>query len=475
MEKIKQFYNSNPERFYLIVLGILSLVFLFLGLGSYPLVDVDETRYAVMSRDLLGHNWNFLMLNGVPFIEKPPLYFWFTALSIKLFGFHEWAIRLPMSILAIITVFATYFIGKKVKSSKLGFYASIVLLSNVFFVMLTRVAIIDMVFTAFLTWTIYCGLLTDFVQDKYKKYLWWGFYLFASFAFLAKGLLAIVFPVAIIGIRRLLRKDVKEIFRPVNILPGIILFLLINIPWHLAMYKEYGFDFIWTYFILHHFERLVDADALGKTRPFLYFVPVFLVGFLPWSIHFIGAIIDFVKKKLYKNDLILFWGIYFIVIFGLFSVASGKLPTYVLPCVPAASFMVAEYILEKDKKWLTIPISISLVALVGAIIALKTVVYTGGMSELVEYSKLAQNSKYHLITYNMPIKPSIFLNYKKDYADLILEDNINDLQEAVAKNSNSMLIVKIKNMEKTPNNLYVKNNFNLIKSGKKYLLYVHKN
>ena len=181
MEKIKQFYNSNPERFYLIVLGILSLVFLFLGLGSYPLVDVDETRYAVMSRDLLGHNWNFLMLNGVPFIEKPPLYFWFTALSIKLFGFHEWAIRLPMSILAIITVFATYFIGKKVKSSKLGFYASIVLLSNVFFVMLTRVAIIDMVFTAFLTWTIYCGLLTDFVQDKYKKYLWWFFYLFASF------------------------------------------------------------------------------------------------------------------------------------------------------------------------------------------------------------------------------------------------------------------------------------------------------
>ena len=171
MEKIKEFYREHPEKFYLILLGILSVVFLFLGMGSYPLVDVDETRYAVMSRDLLGHNWNFLMLNGVPFIEKPPLYFWFTALSIKLFGFHEFAIRLPMALLALGTVFFTYYTGRKIKSPKLGFYAALILLANVYFVMLTRVAIIDMVFTAFLTWTVYCGLLTDFVEEKNKKYL----------------------------------------------------------------------------------------------------------------------------------------------------------------------------------------------------------------------------------------------------------------------------------------------------------------
>ena len=473
MKKIKEFYNQKPEQFYLILLGLLSLVFLFFGMTFYPLVDVDETRYAVMSRDLLGHNWNFLMLNGVPFIEKPPLYFWFTAFSIKLFGFNEFAIRFPMSILALFTVYFTYFIGRVVKNPKFGFIAATVLLSNVYFVMLTRVAIIDMVFTAFLTWTIYCGLLTDYVQDKYKKYLWWGFYLFASFAFLAKGLLAIVFPVAIIGLHRLIRRDVKEIFRPVNILPGIILFLLINIPWHLAMYKEYGFEFIWTYFILHHFERLVNADALGKTRPFLYFVPVFFIGFMPWSIHFIGAIVDYFKKKQYKNSLILFWSIYFGIIFLLFSIASGKLPTYVLPCVPPASFLVAEYISEKNKKWLTIPVSVSLVALFGAIVALKTIVYNGGMSELVEYSKIAQNSKYHLITYNMPVKPSIFLNYKKDYADLILEDNLDDLKQALVSNPSSMLIVKIKNMEQSMNYVYVKSNFRLIKSGHKYNLYLY--
>ena len=101
-----------------------------------------------------------------------------------------------------------------------------------------------------------------------------------------------------------------------------------------------------------HFERLVNADALGKTRPFLYFIPVFFVGFLPWSFHFIGAIVDFFRKKLFKDKYVLFFAIYFIIIFGLFSVASGKLPTYVLPAVPPAAFLTAYFIYAKDLKWL---------------------------------------------------------------------------------------------------------------------------
>ena len=470
IDKIKQFYSDSPERFYLILLGLLSFIFLFVGMGAYPLVDVDETRYAVMSRDLLHHNWNFLMLNGVPFIEKPPLYFWITAFSIKLFGFHEYAIRLPMSILATLTVFFTYYIGKKIKTPKFGFYTATIMMANVFFIMLTRVAIIDMVFTALLTWTIYFGLLTEFVKDNNKKWCWTAFYLCMSFAFLAKGLLAIVFPGAIIGIHRIINKSVKEIFKPQYILSGLVLFLLINLPWHLAMYKEYGFEFIWVYFILHHFERLVNADALGKTRPFLYFIPVFFVGFLPWSLHFIGAIVDFFKKKMFEDKYVLFFAIYFIIIFGLFSVASGKLPTYVLPAVPPAAFLTAYFIYAKDSKWLKIPTYISILATVVALIVLRTVVYTGGTNELVEFSKTAQNSEYHLITYNMQIKPAIFLNYTKDYADLILDDNLENLQKAVENHSKSMIIIKKKNMANSENVTYLKN-FKLVKSCKKYELY----
>ena len=375
-----------------------------------------------------------------------------------------------MSILGTLTVFFTYYIGKKIKTPKFGFYTATIMMANVFFIMLTRVAIIDMVFTALLTWTIYFGLLTEFVKDNNKKWCWTAFYLCMSFAFLAKGLLAIVFPCAIIGIHRIINKSVKEIFKPQYILSGLVLFLLINLPWHLAMYKEYGFEFIWVYFILHHFERLVNADALGKTRPFLYFIPVFFVGFLPWSLHFIGAIVDFFKKKMFEDKYVLFFAIYFIIIFGLFSVASGKLPTYVLPAVPPAAFLTAYFIYAKDSKWLKIPTYISILATVVALIVLRTVVYTGGTNELVEFSKTAQNSEYHLITYNMQIKPAIFLNYTKDYADLILDDKLEDLQKAVENHSKSMIIIKKKNMANSENVTYLKN-FKLVKSCKKYELY----
>lgn len=475
MEKIRQFYKENPEKFYLILLGILSFVFLFAGMGMYPLVDVDETRYAVMSRDLLGHNWNFLMLNGVPFIEKPPLYFWITAASIKFLGFHEYAIRLPMSILALLTVYFTYKTGAVLKSPKLGFLAAIIMMANVFFVMLTRVAIIDMVFTALLTWTVYAGFLTDYAEEKNKKWLWLCFYVCMSLGFLAKGLLAVVFPCAIIGIYRILNKSVKEIFKPAYILTGILVFLLINIPWHLAMYKQYGFEFVWVYFIMHHFERLVDADVLGKTRPFLYFVPVFFIGFLPWSLHFIGAIIDFFKKKLYEDKNILFFAIYFVVIFGLFSAASGKLPTYVLPAVPPAAFLCAYYIYDKNTKWVKYPLYVGMFATFVAIILLRTVVYTGGASELVEFSTIAQKSEYHLITYDMPVKPSIFLNYRKDYADLITGDKVDELKKALSEHPMSMIIIKCKNMEKSPNAEFIQSNFELVKAYKKYGLYRTKN
>ena len=70
----------------------------------------------------------------------------------------------------------------------------------------------------------------------------------------------------------------------------------------------------------------------------------------------------------------------------------------------------------------------------------------------------------------MPVKPAIFLNYKKDYADLILDDNSQDLQKALLNHTNSMIIVKCKNMS-TSSSLEIFKNLKLVKSCKKYALY----
>ena len=380
-EGFKPFYEkayskvmTHPEIFCLGLLAFLCLIFLFYGLGHYPLMDVDETRYAIMSRDLItAGNWDSLFLNYEPFLEKPPLYFWLVAHSINIFGeFSEFAVRAPIALIASVLTFATYFLGKKIISRKFGMLSSIVLLSSAFFLIFAHVAILDMVLTVFVALSIYSGFLTNFIDERYKKYAWWFFYLFAGFAFLAKGILGLIIPGIVIFTYNLLTKTLKEMFKPVNLLPGIVIFFLIMMPWHFVMYKEYGFRFIKEYFLLHHFARFIDSANIGRERPFLYFVPIFLAGFMPWTLVFIALLIELTKKAINKfkeatgnfiqkalaivnvetneEKLVLMASIYFFLIFLMFSVSSTKLPTYILPVFPAAALLTGFYWYKADEK-----------------------------------------------------------------------------------------------------------------------------
>lgn len=485
MEKIKSFVKNRPEVACLILLAIFCYLFLFLGLNSYPLVDVDETRYAVMSRSLIGSgDWSILLLNGIPFTEKPPLYFWLTALSIKYLGFNEFAVRFPTAMLATLITFFTYFVGKNIVSHKFGMYSALILMSNVFFLMLSHVAILDMTFTVFLTASIYCGMLTSFCKEEHKKYFWLAFYTAMGLAFLAKGLLAFVIPVAIIGLYRLITKSVKEIFKPVNFIPGFIVFFMIILPWHIHMYHVYGYQFIYDYFILHHFERLVNAQELGKTRPFLYFVPVFLVGFLPWSIGFMIFIIKKIRniwKKISSHKLgnlletkeqkiVLFASIYFVIIFLLFSVASGKLPTYILPAFPPAAMLTALFLTRKSHDFFNATLIVALVANFVTVGIVFDLIYKGGMDELVEYSEIAQENNAKLVTFDMPIKPSILINYK-NRVDFITGRDFEELDKQLDFDSDCFVIMKNKNMKNDAYKNELMKDLIKIKEGDKYTIY----
>ena len=206
-------------------------IFLFWGLNFYPLLDVDETRYAIMSRDLAqSKDWNLLLLNSIPFLEKPPLYFWMVAASIKLFGrFSEFAVRFPIALISSFLIFFTYYFGKKVLSRKFGLLSAIILLTSVFFLILSHVAILDMVLTVCIASGLYCAFLGFYATEKYKKYCWWGFWTFAGLGFLAKGILAIAIPTVIILLYCYLTKNLKSFFKPLHLLVGLIIFLLISI------------------------------------------------------------------------------------------------------------------------------------------------------------------------------------------------------------------------------------------------------
>lgn len=367
MTKFKKIVSEHPEVFSVSLLLLLCGLFLFWGLNFYNLIDVDETRYAIMSRDLANSNdWNLLLLNSVPFLEKPPLYFWLVAVSIKMFGaFTPYIVRFPIALLSAGLVFFTYFFGKKILSRKFGLYSSIILLTSVFFLILSHVAILDMVLTVLIASSLYCAFLSFFTTEKYKKYCWWSFWTFAGMGFLAKGILAIAIPIVVIFLYCLITKNLKDFFKPLNLVVGLIIFLLIALPWHVIMYKDYGWHFIQEYFIKHHFARLLTSEDLGRKHGFFYFVPIFIVAFLPWTFVFLASVAEGTKKIFNKFKLaqgnflhklqetistntpeekvLLFASIYFLVVFGVMSVSSTKLPTYILPALPAAAIITGYF------------------------------------------------------------------------------------------------------------------------------------
>lgn len=220
--------------------------------------------------------------------------------------------------------------------------------------------------------SMYCYFLTHFCLVKNKKYFWWAFYALAGLGFLAKGILAIAIPAVIIFLYGYLTKTLKDVFKPVNFLPGLIVFLAFITPWHAVMYKEYGFQFVKEYFLIHHFGRFMGSEYIGRERPFLYFVPVFLLGFLPWTFTFVaflykgiktlrdkfneaqGKFLEKISKVLEadtnEKKLILFSSIYFAVVFMVFSTASTKLPTYILPAFPPAAFLMGYFWWISDEK-----------------------------------------------------------------------------------------------------------------------------
>ncbi len=363
--KVTELFKRHPEQFATVGLFLICYIFFFHQLGDYPLLDVDETRYASMAREILDKSgWLTISLNYEPFFEKPPLYFWLLALSYMLFGkVSEFAARFPIALIATFITLYTYHLGKTIISRVFGLISALILVSSIQFLMLSHIAILDLILSAFIASTIYSGLLAFFAEDKYKKYYWWSAYFFSALAVLAKGLPGVVISFAVLGVAAIQANKLKEMLKPINILPGMLIFFATILPWHVLMYQEHGMAFINEYFIKHHFARFINSENLGRKEPVYFFIPVFIVGFFPWIFSFIAYLISSIKdifnnlkrNNTFKNikeiispcaKIELFLCLitsYFLFTFMFFSAASTKLPTYILPLFPAVSMLTGYY------------------------------------------------------------------------------------------------------------------------------------
>lgn len=337
--------GKKGGRALLILLGLILLYFAFLG--SLPLLEPDEGRYTEIPREMIARGDYVLPhLNGVLYFEKPPLYYWLNVLSIKVFGLNPFASRFWSAALGLAGVLVTACLARRVAGTKTARLALLVLATSPLYLAISRIAIIDMTLTFFFTVTLACFFLAQSAKrgTLEARLLWYGTFVGAALAVLAKGLIGIVLPGAIIGLYILLAGE-WAVLLSVPWVTGILLFLAVAVPWHWLAAARNG-DFLWFYFVREHFLRYLTPIA-DRREPFWFFGPVLVWGLLPWTAFLPGAFVQFWKTgragrwPILKPGLEAYLWIWAAVIFLFFSASQSKLIPYIVPAMAPLAILAA--------------------------------------------------------------------------------------------------------------------------------------
>ena len=353
----------------------------FYGLGAFGLLGADEPRYAQIAREMLDHaDWITPTLNGKPWLEKPPLYYWQAMLSYRtarLFstaennsgatsvharqdqpqqigatdGVTEISARLPDAIDAALLIAAIYlFLRRSRPGSELD--GALITASCAGVIAFARAAATDMPLAA--TFTIALLSWYTWYENRGRAPLA-VFYAFLALGMLAKGPVAPALAAVIVILFAIAARDRKCILDTLW-LPGIALFLIVALPWYIAVQIRNPQFF--RFFILEQNLARFSTNVYHHPQPFWFFVPVFLLALMPWTVWLVAAVVERLPEVWSDNKeeanidrrwslFLLIWTFVPVVFF---SMSRSKLPGYILPAVPAAALLVTEFLANRDRR-----------------------------------------------------------------------------------------------------------------------------
>lgn len=363
MNNYKEKTNLNNTLF--IFLAIFVFLYFFL-LGNIGLLDVDEPRYAEAGREML-ESWNWIVphFNYTVRYDKPVFFYWLEAISMAVFGVNEFSARLPSALTAIL---CTYFLFQFLNTFfgvTCALIGSLVLMSSIEFAALSRFSITDMTLASFISCAIFCFFLgydhilnsNKIFKLQIKEFSAWYIlaFFFLALAFLTKGPVSIVLIGAIFIPFFWWIGKLEYFLMNKSFWLGFILFLVLVLPWYIAVHSATNGDFTNVFFGLHNFERYTKVVS-GHKGSYFYFIPVVLVGFLPWTFFLPQAIASIFKKglkglqKSSKEQVPWFCFWWFLIVFIFYSTSKTKLITYILPLFPALSIIISVWLNELIKK-----------------------------------------------------------------------------------------------------------------------------
>jgi 4-amino-4-deoxy-L-arabinose transferase-like glycosyltransferase len=360
--------SGSRSRWIVDVLLVCALVWV-VGLEYRGLFMPDEGRYADIAREMLDSNdWVTPRLNGLKYFEKPPLQYWATAGVFALFGFDEWTARLWPALTGLLCIAFTAFAAFRLAPGSSWILAALALAGSWGFFLGGQFLTLDMGLTFFLTTgmlSFVLGMRTGvsaYAQRNWMLLAWAAL----ACAVLSKGLVSVVIPGLALAVYMAVERDLSPLKR-MRWIPGLALFAAIVLPWF-VMVQERNPEFFRFFFIHEHFERFLLPDH-HRPGPWWYFVPVLLVGLLPWTPAVPAALVRGWKAPAadgFRLDRFLVTWAAVVVVF--FSASHSKLPGYILPAVPAILLVFARQYPALSERLRASPVVVCLAG--GAVLAL---------------------------------------------------------------------------------------------------------
>jgi 4-amino-4-deoxy-L-arabinose transferase-like glycosyltransferase len=352
------------------VVWLLIINFLAFGwnLGNVGLIDETEPLFAEASRQMLvTGDWITPFFNGETRFDKPALIYWCQAIAYSIMGVNEWAARIPSALAATAVSALGFYVvqwyfaqkdkleqtTKPTRRYLTAAVASALIALNPEMIVWGRIGVSDMLLTGCIASALFCfflGYAQNSTPSRFPNFWYLATYVLMGAGILTKGPVGIVLPGLIMIIFGVYIGKFWQMWREMHPIKGICIALLVSAPWYILVTLDNGWNFIDAFFGYHNVERFTDV-VNGHSAPWYFYFLVVLLGFAPYSVFIPAAIVRITTLKFWQRQQIihpersqnldLFVCCWFLGVFGFFSIAVTKLPSYVLPLMPAAAILVA--------------------------------------------------------------------------------------------------------------------------------------
>lgn len=357
-------------RYWLLQSGdvfLLPLVLLafFWQLGAPALFDLDEGAFSAATWEMFQrHDFITTFLNGEPRFDKPILIYWLQAISVSMFGLHEWTLRLPSALAASSWVMATYYFAKPrlasatlsqqdsrslsaAEGNRPAIMAAVMVATSAMIVVVGRAATADAVLNLLVALALfdiwrYWENPTRMVM--FRVFFWLGL------GFLCKGPVAVAIPFIVSAFLYVSNGQWKNWLKTVFHPYGLVVFLAVAAPWYILEYMAQGQAFIDGFFFKHNVSRFSDTME-GHGGVVWYYLLALPFIIMPFA----GLIVQMLRGKGWSEGVFnRFLWVWFLFVFVLFSFSSTQLPHYLLYGITPLLLLLAKHCGANPSRWLTV-------------------------------------------------------------------------------------------------------------------------